>query len=179
MYAFRDKPYSKAAKTMNKPEEILKETSSEDVEVEILPEVDEEKQMLKDQLIRALAEVDNTRKRLEKEKDDKVKFAITALAKDLLPVIDSFVEIGKYDYGDEANEAISNIRDLFRKALETHGVSSVEHPVGKPVNPDFHEVITMETKPNVPRGTVTQVLRHGYVLNGRLLRPTMVVVAGD
>ena len=126
---------------------------------------------LKEQLLRATAEIDNTRKRLERDRDEKVKFALSSLMKELLPVVDAFQALEEYDAGVEATWK------LFIKALEKHGLKIIENPIGKQADPNFHEVISMEQNTEYESGKVSKILREGYILNGRLIRPAMVMVA--
>lgn len=156
-------PYEKSLKP-----EILPENDVEWIEEEKTSEIDD----LKDQLARAFAEIENTRKRLERDKEEKIKYAITSFAKDLLPILDAFDELIKY----EDNDAIDMIKNLFENTLANHGLKEIESSPGNLSNPNFHEIISME-KCDIPNGCISKILRKGYTLNGRLIRSAMVIVA--
>lgn len=138
----------------------------------------------KDQLLRALAEVENTRRRSERERDDTRKYANTAFARDLLDVadnlrraIDSFpedaaedVKVGNFLEGIKATE-----RDLL-KSFEKNGIAKLE-PKGEQFDPNFHEVMFEAPGSGQPAGTIIEIVETGYTLNGRILRPARVGVA--
>ncbi len=140
-----------------------------------------------DQLIRTVAEMDNLRKRFQREREDATKFAISGFAKDLLDVADTFrraldsipedlkadARIKPFVDGIEATE-----RNLL-KSFERNGIRKIE-PMDEPFNPNFHEVMFESPVPGKPAGIVIQVIEAGYTLNDRLLRAAKVGVAkGD
>lgn len=134
----------------------------------------------RDDMLRARAEVDNIRKRAARDVEAAHKFGLEKLVEALLPVKDSF------DLGYEAAQNTTDIKSLqdgmaltvqlFDDALAKIGVSQVEG-VGARFNPDKHQAVTMEAHPEAEEGTVLRVFQKGYVLNDRLVRPAMVVVA--
>ncbi len=139
----------------------------------------------KDKWVRQHAEMDNLRKRTQREKEDAGKFAVSGFAKDLLAVGDnlgralqSLPEGIKDGDGPVKNLAIGI--EMTRKELdsvfERHGISKVE-AIGKPMDPNFHQAMFEVEDPAQPAGTVVQEMAPGYVLHGRLLRPAMVGVA--
>ena len=138
-----------------------------------------------DQYVRAVAETENVRRRLEKDKEDTAKYAITKFAKDILSVGDNFqraIEAVPKD-AVETDPALKTLlegvvlaeRD-FRGALERHGVTTID-PAGQPFNPHHHQAVMEKEDPDVPNGTVLQVFQVGYLIDDRCLRPAMVVVS--
>ena len=134
-----------------------------------------------DQLVRTRAEMENIRRRSERELVNAHKYALEKFAQELLPVIDS-MEMGVAAAMDE-NTDVSKLREgtemtlkMFETAIEKFGIKSV-HPHGEAFNPDHHQAMTMidsaEHEPNM----IIDVMQKGYLLNERLVRPAMVVVS--
>jgi molecular chaperone GrpE len=141
---------------------------------------------LTDRLLRAHAEMDNLRKRTEREKEETAKYAITKFARDILAVGDNLqrataaVPPGAAD-ADPALKALVDGVGLtereFLNALERNGVKRLD-PAGEPFNPHQHQAMIEIEQPDVAPGTVVQVYQAGYTLGGdRVLRPAMVVIA--
>ncbi|MFA5957479.1 nucleotide exchange factor GrpE [Hyphomicrobium sp.] len=138
-----------------------------------------------DQFLRAVAETENVRRRLEKEKEETAKYAITRFAKDILSVGDNFQRAIAAVPKDavETDPALKTLlegvtlaeRD-FKTALERHGVHAID-PSGQPFNPHHHQAVMEQENPSVPAGTVLQVYQVGYMIDDRNLRPAMVVVS--
>jgi molecular chaperone GrpE len=138
-----------------------------------------------DQYVRAVAEGENVRRRLEREKDEIAKYAISKFAKDILSVGDNFQRAIAAVPKDavETDPALKTLlegvvlaeRD-FRVALERHGVKTID-PAGQPFNPHHHQAVMEQENPDVPNGTVLQVFQVGYLIDDRCLRPAMVVVS--
>jgi molecular chaperone GrpE len=130
--------------------------------------------------LRARAELDNVQKRTAREIANAHKYALERFLIDLLPVKDSL------DLGHAAASGSSDIATLregmeltlkvLDTALEKHGVQVLD-PVGEPFNPELHQAMSVQESTEVAPGTVVAVVQKGYVLNGRLLRPAMVIVA--
>lgn len=135
----------------------------------------------RDAQLRALAEVDNVRKRAEREIASAAKFGLEKLLGELLPVCDS-VDLGKQaaEKPDAQVKTLIEGLELTRKqlvaVLEKYGVSVVD-PKGQPFNPDLHEAVQMVPSDEVAPNHVLHVMQKGYKLHERLLRPAMVVVA--
>ena len=140
---------------------------------------------LTDRLLRSHAEMDNMRKRTERDKEDMAKYAITKFARDVLSVGDNLqraiaaVPVGAAEE-DPALKALVDGVTLtereFLNVLDRAGVKRVD-PVGEPFNPHQHQAMTEVEDRNVASGTVVQVYQPGYVLEDRVLRPAMVVIA--
>ncbi len=140
---------------------------------------------LKDQLFRALAEMDNLRKRTDRDKADTAKFAIAKFAQDIVNVGDSFqlaINAVPADAADKDPalksflEGVTIAERAFLAALERHGIKQI-NPAGEPFNPYQHHAASEEQDASVTAGTITKVYQVGYVLEERVLRPAMVVVA--
>ena len=138
-----------------------------------------------DLYVRSVAEMENVRRRLEKEKEETAKYAISKFAKDILSVGDNFQRaIAAVPQGASDNDpALKSLLDgvvlaerEFRAALERHGVMTID-PAGLPFNPHHHQAVMEKEDLTVPSGTVLQVFQSGYLLEDRCLRPAMVVVS--
>lgn len=135
----------------------------------------------RDQHMRALAELENVRKRAEREVTAARKFALEKFASELLGVRDS-LEMGLQAAGENAGdfdslrEGVEMTARMLASAMEKFGVE-VSDPVGEPFDPEYHEAVTMQATDQQPPNTVVTVMQKGYLLNGRVLRPAMVVVS--
>ena len=140
---------------------------------------EEELESARDQALRAQAEADNTRRRAARELENARKFAVERLAADILPAIDSFeraVEAAAQASETTAAEGIELSLKLLLSALERSGLTVVD-PLGEPFDPRFHEAMSMVENPDAEPGSVTQVVQKGWVLNERVVRAAMVMVA--
>ncbi|HXI13542.1 MAG TPA: nucleotide exchange factor GrpE [Thermoanaerobaculia bacterium] len=139
----------------------------------------EENQKLKDQYVRRLADFENYRKRVEREKGDYFKYALSEIIRELVPVLDNFERALVSSAGDPPSEfrtGVEMISKQFSDALQRSGVRSVgESDV--PFDPTFHEAVMREENASVPNNTVLDVFQKGYFLHDRLVRPAMVKVA--
>jgi molecular chaperone GrpE len=133
---------------------------------------------MRDVLLRERAEIENQRKRLQRDVEQARKFANERLLGDLLPVFDGLEHGLLADTSDTA--ALREGMDLTLKALlkvgESNGLKPV-NPVGQPFNPELHQAMTMVEAPGKEPNTVVAVMQKGYVLNDRLLRPALVTIA--
>ena len=133
----------------------------------------------KDQLLRMAAEYDNYRKRMVKEKEECAKFANQRLLEELLPVIDNF-EMGMAAASADASSMIyvgmSMVKKQLDEFLASNGVQALDPVVGSMFDHATEEAIQREPS-DQPEGTVLRVIRKGYTLKDRLLRPANVVVA--
>ena len=132
-------------------------------------------------VLRAQAEMQNVRRRAERDVENAHKFALDKFASDLLPVVDS-LERALDAAGQLDHEAVKGMKDgieltlkMFVDTLAKHGLQQL-NPTGQPFNPEFHQAMTMVPHPELAPNTVLDVLQRGYTLNGRLVRPAMVVV---
>lgn len=134
-----------------------------------------------DKFVRTQAEMENLRRRSEKELQNAHKYALEKFAKELLLVVDS-LELGIQAASGDAPE-IAKLREgseltlkQFRAVLEKFNIQPVD-PLGQKFNPELHQAMAMEPSASAEPNTVVKVLQKGYVLNDRLLRPAMVVIA--
>ncbi|MGR4070305.1 nucleotide exchange factor GrpE [Halomonas sp. LR3S48] len=133
----------------------------------------------KDQALRAAAEAQNVRRRAEQEAEKARKFALERFVKELLPVVDS-LEKALEAMGDDATEAhkegVAMTLKMQHDVLAKFGVESLD-PAGEPFDPQYHEAMAMVPNPELEPNSVMEVIQKGYLLNGRLVRPAMVVVS--
>ena len=133
---------------------------------------------MRDLLMRERAEIENQRKRLQRDLEQARKFANERLLGDLLPVCDSLERGLAVENADTG--ALREGMDLTLKALtkvaESNGLKAIE-PLGQPFNPEQHQAMSMVDAPGAAANTVVAVLQKGYVLNDRLLRPALVAIA--
>lgn len=134
-----------------------------------------------DQVLRAQAEMENVRKRSEREVEKARKFALERFAQDLLAVADN-LEMGIDAANQEAAtlESVKEGSELTLKTLvgvlERFGIKQLS-PEGEKFNPEFHEAMVMQPAPDAEPNTVLTVVQKGYVLNERVIRPARVIVA--
>ncbi len=172
----------------NEDEEIAAEEagmSNEGVpEIDALAAAQIEITQLKDQTLRALAEAENTRRRMQKEVEDTRKYATTNFAKEMLVVADNFQRaLAAVPPDAVQNEALKNLmtgieateRQLLA-SFERFGIKKID-PLGQMFDPNFHRVMMELDDPEQPAGTVIQVLQPGYMIQDRLLREALVGVA--
>lgn len=133
----------------------------------------------RDLYMRALAELDNIRKRAARDVEQAHKYAIDRFANDLVGVKDS-LELGLASdaTGETLRAGTEATVKLLAKAFEKAGVLEL-NPVGETFNPEFHEAMAMVPSAEHVPNTVSQVVQKGYTLNGRLLRPARVLVTRE
>lgn len=134
-----------------------------------------------DRFIRVTADLENFRRRTVREKDELRQFAAGRVLEDLLPVIDNLalaITAAKAPNADLKNlvGGIGMVYDQFKNSLNSHGLKEI-NPIGQVFDPNQHESISSQPSKDVKEGSVLQVVRTGYTLNGRLLRPASVVVS--
>jgi molecular chaperone GrpE len=134
-----------------------------------------------DRYLRAAAETENVRKRARRDVENAHKFALENFSRELLAVKDS-LEMG-IQAADKADaDALLAGKEATLKLLATtrerFGVEELD-PAGEPFDPEFHEAMTMQPSEDLEPGSVLTVIQKGYSLNGRLLRPAMVVVVAE
>ena len=139
----------------------------------------------KEQSLRLRAEMDNMRKRTEREKLETAKYSIAKFAGDVANVADNFERaLNAVPAGSDnenptlkaLHEGVAMTEREFIKVLEKHGVRRV-NPVGEPFNPHQHQAVMEQENPEVANGTVLQVFQAGSIIEDRVLRPAMVVVS--
>jgi molecular chaperone GrpE len=132
----------------------------------------------RDLYMRALAEIDNVRKRSARDIEQAHKYAVERFAGDLVAVKDS-LELGLANEGASAESLRAGMEATLKqlsRAFEKAGIVEID-PRGEAFNPELHEAMATQPSPDYPPNAVLQVVQKGYVLNGRLLRPARVIVA--
>jgi molecular chaperone GrpE len=134
------------------------------------------------QLLLTRAEMENTRRRVEREADNARKYALEKFVNELLPVKDS-LDLGFAAAGEpgadlaKVREGLALTMSMMGSALEKFGVKEI-NAQGEKFNPERHQAMSMQVVPTAAPNTVVAVYQKGYALNDRLVRPAMVVVAG-
>lgn len=134
-----------------------------------------------DKAVRAQAELENVRKRSARDVQHAHKYALEKFINELLPVLDS-MELGitasaDVQDSDSLREGMELTMKMFCASLEKSGVNPVNPQKGDKFDPEQHEAVTMQEAEDADSGTVVVTLQKGYELNGRLIRPAMVIVA--
>jgi len=135
----------------------------------------------RDAALRAQADAQNVKRRAEQDVEKARKFALEQFCKELLPVIDNLERaLEAAPEGEQAVRPITEGVELtlksFTDALKKFHIEVVD-PVGEPFDPQLHQAMSMVENPDVEPNTVTLVMQKGYTLNGRLVRPAMVMVS--
>lgn len=134
----------------------------------------------RDAALRAQADAINVQRRAEQEVDKARKFALERFVSELLPVVDNMeralVAAGESDAAKAIVEGVELTLKSFTDALHKNGVESID-PMGEPFDPQVHQAMSMVENPDVEPNTVIAVMQKGYRLNGRLVRPAMVMVS--
>jgi molecular chaperone GrpE len=135
--------------------------------------------------VRAVAEFDNYRKRMDRELDNARKYAVERFAQELVGVVDSLeagITAGGAGSGAALVEGISATLKQLQRAFDKAGIKVID-PKDQPFDPEWHEAMVAQESRDKPANTVLSVIQKGYSLNGRLLRPARVIVskapAGD
>ncbi len=134
-----------------------------------------------DQVLRIQAEMQNMRRRAERDVENAHKFAFDKFSAELLPVVDNLERaLGTIDASDEAQQPVSKGLELTLKAfcdvLARCKIEAID-PAGQPFDADLHQAVSMVPNADLEPNTVMDVFQKGYTLNGRLVRPAMVVVS--
>jgi len=144
-------------------------------------ELEEQLAAAKDQALRATADAQNVRRRAEQDVEKAHKYALEKFSADLLPVVDSLERA--LELSDPTDESIKPMRDgieltlkMFHDTFTRYQLEQLD-PHGEPFNPEHHQAMAMEESPHAEPNSVLKVFQKGYLLNGRLLRPAMVVVS--
>lgn len=130
--------------------------------------------------LRTAAELENVRKRASRDVENAHRFALERFSKELLAVRDS-LEMGIAVEGASVESLLEGSEATLKilgTTMQQFGIEVID-PAGEPFDPDFHEAISMQPSDDAEPGSVVVVVQKGYSLNGRLLRPAMVVVAAD
>ena len=134
-----------------------------------------------DQVLRVQAEMQNVRRRAERDVENAHKYALDKFAADLLPVVDNLERaLAAIDSADEGQKAVAEGLELtlksFMDVLTRYKIETID-PAGQPFDAELHQAVSMVPNPDLEHNTVMDVFQKGYSLNGRLVRPAMVVVS--
>ena len=157
-------------------EELLAENTLSETE-----ELQEQVSKANDQVLRIQAEMQNFRRRAERDVENAHKYALDKFTADLLPVVDNLERaLSTIDAADEAQKAVNTGLELtlktFIDVLSRFKIEVVD-PAGQPFDAELHQAVSMVPNPELEPNTVMDVFQKGYTLNGRLVRPAMVVVS--
>lgn len=175
-----DNPVETPVATDNVETSMADDQAAADALAAELAKAQQEASDIRDQLMRSRADLDNLRKRHEKELQNAHKFALERMSQELLLVRDS-LEMGLVaaaQDGANVNTIVEGAQLTLRQlgaAMEKFNIQQL-NPEGQPFNPELHQAITMQ-EADVEPNTVLMVIQRGYTLNERLLRPAMVVVS--
>lgn len=147
-------------------------------EVEVLRD---EVAHLREMYLRKLAEFDNFRKRIEREREELKRTAAEEIVLDLIPVLDNFERALDQDVDSDSEAFRQGVEMISRQLQGVLGKSGLEQfdSMGKPFQPELHEAVQQVENSDLPPGTVAWVLAKGYLYGGRLVRPAMVGVTRE
>lgn len=131
--------------------------------------------------VRALAELENVRRRAERDVEHAHRYGLEKILKALIPVVDSLeqaLEAGSQEVHGSMYEGLVLTLNMFIQVLEKHEVKRLD-PVGQPFNPQEHEAMSMSPSTDVPPNTVLVVFQKGYKLHDRVVRPARVIVSKE
>lgn len=193
--AANDQAESAEIKNEQSKAEQSKEEVNAEIEAELLDEIEAEQeeqqpvseQLLEqvakanDQVLRVQAEMQNVRRRAERDVESAHKFALDKFAADLLPVVDNLERaLAAIDTADEGQKSVAEGLELtlksFVEVLARYKIEAID-PAGQPFDAELHQAVSMVPNPDLEANTVMDVFQKGYTLNGRLVRPAMVVVS--
>lgn len=170
-------------------EEVQEEETEEVAEQqEAQPEESSESSQMeemRDKLMRARAEAENTRRRAEKEKQDAAKYGAAKMAQDFISVLenlqratDSVPEEARQDGAMQSFfEGVELTKKELLSAFEKNGIKRIEPQKGEAFDHNYHQAMSQVETPEVPAGAILDVMQAGYIIHDRLLRPAMVVVS--
>lgn len=145
-----------------------------------LEEKTRESQENLERFLRARADLENARKRFQREKEDILRFAAQSVIEKLLPVIDNFARarqaaLQSRDF-DGLCQGVEMIESKLMEILESEGVTAID-PLHEPFDPRYHEPLMVEDNSDWPDNTVIEVFQKGYLMKGKLIRPSLVKVS--
>ncbi len=155
---------------------MKKENESEIPEADI----EESAKQSADQLLRLKADFENTKKRLEREKQDSIRYANERLLAEVLPIMDdldrAMASLKEGHDPEQVAKGLKLAQEAMHKVLERHGVTEIKG-IGEDFDPNLHEAVGVVESTEEKEGTVVDEIQRGYLLNGRLIRPSRVRIA--
>lgn len=174
----REQENKGSEKASEPAEQALEELTKEEL-LEKVREAQKESEKNYDLYLRSQAEMENMKKRNRREREDYLKFANESLIRDMLPVLDNLSKALSHSNNENnvhaLKEGISMTLKGLKDTLSKSGLEEIR-ALGEPFDPCFHEAVSEMDDPKAKPGIVLTELQKGYVLNGRLIRPAMVVV---
>ncbi len=153
--------------------------ASSDVQEELIQQLRQEAQTAKEQYVRAVADFENARKRLQREKEEFAKYSTETIIRELLPILDSLSQaLVAVDKQSDADAVVKGVHLIYRQLLgllEKEGVKRVGS-VGQKFDPHVHEAVAHIDAPKETQDKVVEEVQTGYTLHGRLIRPALVKV---
>ncbi len=183
--AFKEKVENKQSENSTDCETTEKNSIELERALDKIRRLEEELSDVKDKMLREAAEVENIRRRSQKEREDAKKFSIASFAKDLLDVSDNFSRAleaapkNRDELDDHMKSLLEGIEATQRamiKIFEKNGIKEISS-IDEKFDPNLHEVMFEVPTPDKEDGTIIQILETGYTLNDRLLRPARVGVS--
>jgi molecular chaperone GrpE len=182
-----DNPARRPADAAAEPDSAAGPAPVEETKIaELVETLARESAEYKDKALRTLAEMENLRRRTEREVADSRAYGIASFARDILAVADNMdralqaLDVELREKADAGIKALLDGVELtereLHKALEKHGVKKFE-PVGEKFDPNLHQAMFEIPDPTLPAGTVAQVVQPGYMIGERMLRPALVGIA--
>jgi molecular chaperone GrpE len=146
---------------------------------DVLKKTAAERDEFKDKYLRGLAEIDNFRKRMKKEKDEFQKYVLTEFLLDLLQIYDNLERALKVKSLETDKGIVSGVEMIRRQFLELLKKSQVHEidALGKPFDPAFHEALSKEEREGISKPVVVEIYQKGFTYNDKLLRPVLTRVA--
>jgi molecular chaperone GrpE len=160
-----------------KVEEIEATLQVEDKTPEAMETIQAELEETKDKYLRLYAEFENYRKKVQKDKEELIRYSNESLIYELLPVIDNLEMALKHT--DEKESLIKGVENTLREMLRTlqkFGLSPID-AIGKPFDPNYHHAMSQIERDDVDNNTVVEELRRGYLYNEKVIRPSLVTVS--
>ncbi|MCL5061647.1 MAG: nucleotide exchange factor GrpE [Nitrospiraceae bacterium] len=162
-----------------KPEEIGISLEIEDKTAEAVESIQAELADTKDKYLRLYAEFENYKKKVQKDREELIKYSNESLVYELLPALDNLEMALKHSAEKNSESLIKGVENTLRelnRILEKFGVKFVE-AVGKPFDPAYHHAMSQVEREDVENNTVVEEFRKGYLYNEKVLRPSLVVVS--
>ena len=165
------------------PEKLLKDLEEAQKKVR---EYEEENKNLREEILRARAEVQNMRKRCEQDVQKAKDYSITRFAQDLVPPLEAMEKAVEYsgkitpdnpEMVAQVVEGVKGTMAVLLKAMENNGLKAIKPANGDEFNPELHEAMTFVPNPAIPANHIIDTFRTGYSLNGRIIRAAQVVVS--
>lgn len=164
---------------VKKPEEIGVSLEVEDKTAEAVESIQAELSDAKDKYLRLYAEFENYKKKVQKDREDLIKYSNESLIFELLPALDNLEMALKHSSEANSESLIKGVENTFRefvRILEKFGLKSID-ALGKPFDPAYHHAMSQVEKDDVESNTVVEEFRKGYLYNEKVLRPSLVAVS--